>query len=154
MAATREVDDGKQFSFFESFWRQLEMLDMQTRGEYVSAMCRMAFDGEDTEFENAMLQFGWSVMRSQVRQSVKVHKAAIKRGRASAEARRKRKERDEMLSETLSEKVSQRKERKGRERNRNDFPLSGDASMGAPEREGGAPGPIDFDDLPPMAHER
>lgn len=149
MADMREVDDTKQFSFFESFWRQLEMLDMNTRGEYVSAMCRMAFDGDDTEFDDPMLQFGWTVMRTQVRQSVKVHKEAIERGKRSAEARkRRRKQKDkemETFSEKLSESVSERKERKG-----NDLPVSGALSESRPNGSGDGRIGIDFDNLPPM----
>lgn len=132
MADIREVDDTKQFSFFESFWRQLEMLDMETRGEYVSAMCRMAFDEQDTTFDDPMLQFGWSVMRTQVRQSVKVHKKAVERGKRSAEKRKRNRERknidkngetlSESVSENVSETCSQRKERNGTEMT---FPVPG-----------------------------
>ena len=157
MADIREVDDTKQFSFFESFWRQLEMLDMETRGEYVSAMCRMAFDEQDTTFDDPMLQFGWSVMRTQVRQSVKVHKKAVERGKRSAEKRKRNRERknddkngetlSESVSENVSETCSQRKERNGMEMK---LPVPGAPTESRPNGHDEEGSGIDFDNLPPM----
>ena len=72
--ASTKIDNGRRFNFFESFWKQMQLIDsMELRGRYVTAMCEKAFDGKDTEFDDPMLQFGWTVIGPWVEESVKIN---------------------------------------------------------------------------------
>ena len=103
------------FMFFETFWDQLKMLDVNTRGVWITAMCQWAFDQTDTEFEDPMLAFAWQVMRGQLENSVKKHASAVQRG--SKGGRPKGSKTTSKTSALRKKKSSSESDRNGKEWN-------------------------------------
>ena len=103
------------FLFYETFWDQLKMLDIETRGIWITAMCKWAFDQEDAEFSNPMLAFAWQMMRGQLENSVKKHASAVERG--SKGGRPKGKKTSSKTSALRKKKSSSESDRNGKEWN-------------------------------------
>ena len=80
-----------RFYFWRSYWDALSKLpDDATRGVFVSAMCRCAFEGVEPDFGgDLMLDFAWSMVSSQIRESVEIGRRSSANGKEGGRGHRK-----------------------------------------------------------------
>lgn len=62
--------EGKSFRFLDSYWEAMRDLTYEQRGQFVSAMCTRAFDGEEPDVEDPAVAFGSEVVRELVSDSL------------------------------------------------------------------------------------
>lgn len=81
-----------RFFFWRNYWDALSKLDTdEDRGRFVRAMCEYAFDGTDPDFgDNRTLDVAWTMIRSQVRESVMLGRRASDSGKTGGRGNRKR----------------------------------------------------------------
>ena len=64
----------ERFYFWRGYWDAIRKLpDAETRDRFVTAICAYAFDGTEPDFTGEpMLDFAWSLVADQVRESVQI----------------------------------------------------------------------------------
>ena len=64
----------ERFYFWRGYWDAIRKLpDAETRDRFVTAICAYAFDGIEPDFtDEPMLDFAWSLVADQVRESVQI----------------------------------------------------------------------------------
>ena len=83
----------ERFYFWRGYYDALKKLpDAESRDAFVMAICRYAFESEETDFKGyRLLDFAWSIVADQVHESVEIGRKMAERGRRSGEARRNKK---------------------------------------------------------------
>jgi hypothetical protein len=68
------VAQSERFYFWRGYWDAIRKLpDAETRDRFVTAICAYAFDGTEPDFTGEpMLDFAWSLVADQVRESVQI----------------------------------------------------------------------------------
>ena len=84
---------GRKFSSFESYGQMLDQLDDQQCADFVRAMYRWAFDGEEPEFEDPMLQFAWPSIAEQITAGVEISQRSSEAGKRGGRPRKDTKKR-------------------------------------------------------------
>lgn len=71
-----------RFYFWRGYWDALRQLpNDETRGMFVAAMCRYAFEDTEPEFDDKMLEFAWLFIKDQIAESVEIGRAQSERGK-------------------------------------------------------------------------
>lgn len=80
------------FKFWDSYYDALRMLgDDERRGRFVMALCSYVFDGEEPDFgADEVMAFGFQLVATQAKQSMKIARAAREGGIKSGKARREK----------------------------------------------------------------
>lgn len=81
---------GRKFSFFESYAHMLDQLDDAQCAEFVRAMYRWAFQGEEPELSDTSLQFAWPSIAEQITAGIEISERRAEAGRRSGKARAKK----------------------------------------------------------------
>lgn len=71
-----------RFYFWRGYWDALRQLPSdETRGMFVAAMCRYAFEDTEPTFEDGMLEFAWQLVKDQISMSVEIGRVQSERGK-------------------------------------------------------------------------
>lgn len=62
----------ERFYYWHAIHEQMMKLTDENAGKYIKAIGRWAFDGEDTAFDDALLDFAWPPIRDSVSESVAI----------------------------------------------------------------------------------
>lgn len=94
---------GRKFSFFESYAAMLDQLDDAQCAEFVRAMYRWAFQGEEPEFSDPSLRFAWPSIAEQITAGLEISERRAEAGKRSGKARAKKakKKKNEQCSNTV-----------------------------------------------------
>lgn len=86
-----EERDKDRFFFWRSYWEAIAKLETdEERGMFVRAMCEYAFEDVEPDFgDNAMLDFAWTMISRQVRESVRMGRRASESGKTGGRGHRK-----------------------------------------------------------------
>lgn len=72
---------GRKFSFFESYAAMLDQLSDAQCAEFVRAMYRWAFQGEEPSFSDQMLQFAWPSIAEQITAGIEISERMAEYGK-------------------------------------------------------------------------
>lgn len=84
---------GRKFSFFESYADMLDQLDDAQCAEFVRAMYRWAFEGEEPEFAEPALRFAWPSIAEQITAGVEISERSREAGKRGGRPRKDAKKR-------------------------------------------------------------
>lgn len=79
---------GRKFSFFESYAAMLDQLDDAQCSEFVRAMYRWAFQGEEPEFSDTSLRFAWPSIAEQITAGVEISQRSSEAGKRGGRPRK------------------------------------------------------------------
>lgn len=98
---------GRKFSFFESYAAMLDQLDDAQCAEFVRAMYRWAFQGEEPEFSDPSLRFAWPSIAEQITAGLEISERRAEAGKRSGKARAKKakKTKNEQCSNSVRNSV-------------------------------------------------
>lgn len=131
---------GRKFSFFESYGQMLDQLSDQQCADFVRAMYRWAFEGEEPEFAEPALRFAWPSIAEQITAGLEISERRAEAGRRSGKARAKKanKKQNEQCSNSVRNSVrTTGQDWTGHEMNMSS-PRTGRADALAPIGEGAA----------------
>lgn len=83
---------GRKFSFFESYAAMLDQLDDAQCAEFVRAMYRWAFQGEEPEFSDPSLRFAWPSISEQITAGIEISERMAEAGRKGGRPKKKAKQ--------------------------------------------------------------
>lgn len=94
---------GRKFSFFESYAAMLDQLGDAQCAEFVRAMYRWAFQGEEPEFSDPSLRFAWPSIAEQITAGLEISERRAEAGKRSGKARAKKakKKKNEQCSNSV-----------------------------------------------------
>jgi hypothetical protein len=74
--------DKDRFYFWRNYWDALTKIKTnEERGRFVSAMCEYAFEDVEPDFsDNAVLDIAWTMISSQIRESVEIGRRQYENG--------------------------------------------------------------------------
>lgn len=98
---------GRKFSFFESYAAMLDQLDDAQCAEFVRAMYRWAFQGEEPEFSDPSLRFAWPSIAEQITAGLEISERRAEAGKRSGKVRAKKakKTKNEQCSNSVRNSV-------------------------------------------------
>ena len=130
----------KAFNIYCDTYEHVELLDMQERGELLTALYDYANSGKRPEFKNAGLRMAFSFMRSQMDRDFAKYEARCEHNRAIAQKRKANRtlpnvttgnQYKEKEEEKKEEKEEEKKEEKEKEEEKNKNKNKEKASAGA-----------------------
>ena len=69
------------FKFWDAFWDAMQDMSMEERGEFMTAICRFVFDGEESEIDDRVVLVSYKMVRMQLLESKEIAASARENGR-------------------------------------------------------------------------
>ena len=77
------------FKFWDAYYKALKLLDTnEQRGEFVMGLCEYVFDGAEPTFSDPKIEFGFSLIADQARQSKELSAASREYGKRGGRPRK------------------------------------------------------------------